>query len=455
MSKILIQNARVISSSLDYFSDIFIENGKIAAINHHIQNDEVDFAIDATEYLLFPGGIDAHVHLDLPTPAGNSSDNFDTGSNAAIAGGTTSIIDFVTPRRNQSLIEALEQRKIVAQNSHIDYKFHIGISRWNENTEKEMEICVKDFGVKSFKTYLAYKESIGIEYSELYQIIKTAKRLNALVTVHCENGDKVKQLQNQLISEEKTGPEFHPISRPPEIEAEAVKEVLEIAKQLDAPIYLVHISTKESVELIINARKQGVKVFAETCSQYLMLEDSVYKKSNFENAAYVISPPIREKSHSLALWKAIEEGVFDVIATDHCPFNLHGQKDKGLNNFTRIPNGAGGIEHRLSLLYTYGVLQNKITLNQFVDLTSTKPAKIFDVFPQKGEIAVGSDADILIWNPKAEKTISVKTQMQNCDSNIYEGIHTVGSPEYVIVNGEIAFSKGEFSTQVLHGKFLK
>ena len=455
MSKILIQNARIVTSSSDYFSDILIENGKIAAINHHIKNDEVDFTINAEEYLVFPGGIDAHVHLDLPTPAGNSSDNFDTGSNAAIAGGTTSIIDFVTPRKNQSLIEALEQRKIIAQNSHIDYKFHVGISGWNENTEKEMEICVKDFVVKSFKTYLAYKDSIGIEYSELYQIIKTAKSLNALVTVHCENGDKVKKLQNQLISEGKTGSEFHPISRPPEIEAEAVKEVLEIAKQLDVPIYLVHISTKESVELIINARKQGVKVFAETCPQYLMLDDSVYEKSNFENVAFVISPPIREKSHSLALWKAIEEGVFDVIATDHCPFNLHGQKDKGLNNFTRIPNGAGGIEHRLSLLYTYGVLQNKITINQFVDLTSTKPAKIFGIYPQKGEIAVGSDADILIWNPKTEKTISVKTHKQNCDSNIYEGINTIGAPEFVIVNGRIVFKNCILNLNEFNGNFLK
>jgi dihydropyrimidinase len=455
MADILIKNAHIITSSSDYFSNILIDQGKITAINHNIINAEIDLTIDASNYLVFPGGIDAHVHLDLPTPAGNSSDNFETGTLTAIAGGTTSIIDFVTPRRNQSLIEALEQRKIVAQNSCIDYKFHVGISGWNENTEKEMEICVKEYGVKSFKTYLAYKDSIGIEYSELTKIIKTAKNLNALVTVHCENGDKVKLLQNQLILEGKTGPEFHPISRPPEIEAEAVKEVLEIAKQLDAPIYLVHISTKESVELICEARKQGVKIFAETCPQYLILNDSVYEKPDFEKAAFVISPPIREKSHSVALWNAIQDGVFDVIATDHCPFNLHGQKDKGLNNFTRIPNGAGGIEHRLALLFTYGVLQDRITLNRFVEITSTKPAKIFGIYPQKGEIAVGSDADVLIWNPKIENTISVKTHHQNCDSNIYEGMKTLGAPEYVIVNGSIVFEKEQLFTNCHKGKYLQ
>lgn len=455
MANILIKSAHIITSTLDYFSDILIESGKITAINHNITAVNINHTIDANGFYVFSGGIDAHVHLDLPTPAGNSSDNFDTGSIAAIAGGTTSIIDFVTPRRNESLIDALIQRKIVAQNSHIDYKFHVGISGWNSNTANEMETCVKDYGVKSFKTYLAYKDSIGIDYSELSEIMKAAKSLNVLVTVHCENGDKIKLLQNQLILEGKTSPKYHPISRPPGAEAEAVKEVLQIAKQLDCAVYLVHISTEESVHLIRDAKKQGVKVFAETCPQYLMLNDSVYEKPDFESAAFVISPPIREERHSVALWKAIEDGTIDVVATDHCPFNLHGQKEKGINDFTKIPNGAGGIEHRLSLLYTYGVLQNRISLNRFVDLTSTKPAKTFGIYPQKGEIAVGSAADILIWNPKTENTISVKTHKQNCDSNIYEGIKTIGTPEYVIVNGEVAYDKGNLLTNKLEGRFLK
>ena len=450
----LIRNGTVVTSENTNVSDIFISNGKIIKIGKNLNHPESAELIDASGKYILPGGIDAHVHLDLPTPAGASSDNFETGSIAAIYGGTTSFIDFVTPSKNESLITAFDKRMNDAKNSKSDFAFHMSITSWNKDTAREMEICVKQFGIKSFKTYMAYKGAIGIEESELFEVMKTAASLNALVTVHCEMGDEIVLKQKEFIVAGKTSPKYHALSRPSECESQSVKNVIALAKQANCPVYIVHTSCKESLKYIEEAQNSGQIVYSETCPQYLLLDESVYELPLPASLAYVISPPLRKKSDQQYLWNGLKNGSVQVVATDHCPFNLIGQKDKGINNFSRIPNGAGGIEHRLSLLFTYGVLQNKISLNQFVALTSTNPAKIFGLYPKKGEIAVGSDADIIVWNPKIESIISAKTHHQHCDTNIYDGFRCKGIAENVFVKGKKIISNETPEFTGVSGRYL-
>jgi len=452
---LLIRQGKVVTSETTMVADILIVKNKIVEIGKNIKITDNTKIIDASGKYVFPGGIDAHVHLDLPSPTGPSSDNFETGTIAAIYGGTTSIIDFVTPSKNEPLISALKKRMKDAENSKTGFGFHMSITSWNKDTAEEMEICVKQYGITSFKTYMAYKGVIGIEEYELYEVMKIAAKLKAVVTVHCEMGDEIIRLQKKFISSGKTTPFYHALSHPASIEAESVKHVVELAKKTGCYVYIVHTSTKKSLEIIEKAQNSGQTVFSETCPQYLMLNDSVYELTLPDSLKYVISPPLRKKEDCHYLWKGLKNESVKVVATDHCPFNLTGQKDKGINDFTKIPNGAGGIEHRIALLYTYGVLKNRISLNQFVAITSTNPAKIFGLYPQKGEIAIGSDADLVIWNPEIENIISAKTHHQHCDTNIYEGFATKGSTEYVIINGEIVLEKEKLSVSKLKGNYLK
>jgi dihydropyrimidinase len=454
MKDLLIQHGTMITSEKTFLSDIYVSEGKISAIGNNLTFPDSTEIIDASGKYIFPGAIDPHVHFDLPTPAGPSSDNFETGSIAGIFGGTTSFIDFVTPHKKESLITALENRLKDAENSKTDFGFHMSITSWNKNIAKEMEICVKQYGITSFKCYMAYKGVIGIEEEELFEVMKKAASLNALVTVHCEIGDEILRLQKMFLSDGEKSPEFHALSRPSSVETESVKHVTALAQKANCPVYIVHTSAKESVETIANAQQKGQRIFSETCPQYLLLDDSVYILPLPESMKYVISPPMRKEEDQKMLWAGLKNNLIQTVATDHCPFNLKGQKDVGLHNFTRIPNGAGGIEHRLALLYTYGVLQNRISLNQFVALTSTNAAKIFGLYPQKGELAVGSDADITVWDPETENIISSKTHHQNCDSNIFEGFKTKGSAEYVISKGILVLSNGEENSENIKGNYL-
>ena len=456
MGHLLIKNGSIITEKGLLIRDILVKDKLIVSIDSNIQKpNSTTEVIDANSMYILPGAIDAHVHLDLPTPAGKSSDDFKTGSIAAIAGGTTSIIDFVTPAKEESLLKALKERKEVASQSLIDYGFHMGVCGWNKNSASEIEQCIKKEGITSFKVYLAYKGSVGIEDTELIKIMQTVAKFEALVTVHCEHGDVIKALQSEFISNKQSSPIYHALSHPASIETEAVYRVLAIAKIFGCKVYIVHVSAKESKVLIRKAQLAKQKVYAETCPQYLLLDDKKYNLPGFQSAAYVISPPLRKKADQMALWDGLKKGTFQVVATDHCPFNMKGQKDAGIHDFTKIPNGAGGIEHRMSLLYTYGVLKNKITLNQWVQLCCTQPAKIFGLFPQKGTISIGSDADILIWNPHKISKISKKKHFQQCDSDIYDDIKIKGSPEYVIVNGILAFDKGNIVNQSkLKGNYL-
>ncbi|MCK4677017.1 MAG: dihydropyrimidinase [Bacteroidales bacterium] len=452
---ILIKNGTIVTSTKSIKADIFVKNGKIDQIEKGlITNKSADKIINADGYYIFPGGIDPHVHMHLPTPAGYSSDDFFSGSRAALYGGTTTLLDFVTPRKGQPLREALEQRKREALLSLVDYSFHVSPVEWRDTMAEEIKSCVVEEGIGSFKVYMAYKETIGLNDENLFKVMTAVGKAGGIVMAHCELGDEIEKIRDSFAGENKIEPKYHPLSRPPNLESEAVKKAIKLAKATNCPLYVVHVSTKESLLHISEAQKRGQKVYAETCPQYLLLNDSMYEGSFRQASPYVMSPPLRKSDDNEALWDGIIDGTIQTIGTDHCPFMLE-QKMAGTGDFRKIPNGAGGIEHRLALLYSYGVLKNRISINRFVDIISTKPAKIFGLYPSKGEIAIGSDADLVIWNPEKENTISAKSHHQNCDTNIYEGFKTTGAPEYVMVNGMIALEEGKLITTPITGKFLK
>ena len=452
---ILITNGTIILQDKSVNADILISSSKISKIEQNIKiNTSETILINAKNKLVIPGGIDPHVHFDLSTPLGNSSDSFETGSRAALFGGTTSIIDFVTPMQGQSLIEALNDRKQIAKNCLIDYGFHMSITSWNNNTAKEMRQCVENEGINSFKTYLAYQDSIGISISQLSKVMEVAKNLGAIVNIHCEDDTMINNARLSLLKENKTSARYHPKSRPATAESQAVKSVIELAEKIKTKIYIVHVSAKESIKLIENSQKSNNFVYAETCPQYLLLDESFYNLKDYEGAKYVMSPPLRHISHQKVLWNGISNGIVATIATDHCPFYFNGQKSKGFNDFTKIPNGVGGVEHRLSLIYTFGVKERLISNKKFVELCSENAAKIFGIFPQKGAINVGSDADIVVWDSEKENTISSKTHHQNCDYDVYENFKTQGSAEYVIVNGKIAIKSGKLVNEKLQGNYI-
>lgn len=438
--KYLVINGTIINADSTTKADVAILGGKIESVGKLKPVDFPDYeTVDAAGLYLFPGGIDPHVHLVLPTPAGNSSDDFVSGSKAAIAGGTTSFIDFVTPRCGQSLTEALSLRREEAQASLCNWKLHLGISEWNEKVAGEARHCIRHEGIRSFKAYLAYRDTIGINPDELEQLMRIVGQEGGMVLVHCEDGEMISRLQRQYISEGKTNASFHALSRPKEAEINAIKTVISLSERTGCPTYIVHVSTGEGALAIRKAKEKGLKVYGETCIQYLVLNDSVYDPAlpNEKVLPYVISPPLRPETDRLKLWEELGKGTFDNVSTDHCPFNLHGQKDAGINDFTKIPNGAGGVEFRLSLLYTYGVLSGIISMNQFVSLTSANAAKIFGWGNNKGHISPGRDADIILWDPAKEWVISRKEQLQRCDSNIYEGIRVTGKVENIFIAGII------------------
>ena len=442
MNGYLICNGTLVTAEKSCREDLVVENGVITATGVF---DPALFpghqVIDAAGNYVIPGGFDPHVHFALPTPAGNSCDDFRSGSMAALSGGTTFFMDFVTPRRGQSLADALRARRDEARQAVAGCGLHVGISEWNPAIASEIVPCIEKEDIRSFKAYLAYRESIGIGYDELSGLMQVAGQAGALVMVHCEDGEMIARLQARFLREGRTKAMYHALSHPPEAEIRAIGRVIELAAKTNCPTYIVHTSTARGAEAIATAKASGINVFGETCPHYLLLDDDVYQagEDNMLALPYVVSPPLRTKSDQQGLWKGLSDGTFDVVATDHCPFNLFGQKERGMNDFTKIPNGAGSVEHRLSLLYTYGVLTGKITINQFVRLVSTRPAEIFGYGDTKGQLLPGYDADIVIWDPGFKTVISAKTHRQHCDSDIYEGFPVHGRAETGILGGEVVF----------------
>ncbi len=450
---ILIKNGTLVTAERTFAADILIKNGKISRVENPGLETTAAKTIDATGMLVFPGGIDPHVHMHLPTPAGYSSDDFRSGSRAALFGGTTTLIDFVTPHKGELLTDALRQRKTEAADCFTDYAFHMSPVEWRQSLPEEIKNCVEKEGIPSFKVYMAYKDSIGLEDEALQKVFHAVAAAGGMVTAHCELGDDIEHLRHQLAASGKTSPEFHPLSRPAELESRAVAKAIDFAKTAKCPFYIVHVSAAGSLDPIRQAQQSGLKVFAETCPHYLLLNDSRYSGTFEQTAPYVLSPPLRKKSDNRALWNALADGTIQSLGTDHCPFTME-QKRAGIHDFRKIANGAGSVEHRLTLLFTYGVLQNKISLNRFVELTSTGPAKIFGLYPQKGSLQPGADADVVVWNPKTEQIISAESHHMHCDHNIYEGFAVHGAPEFVIAHGQIAVEKGKWR-EIPPGKFLK
>lgn len=449
---IIIKGGTIVSSNKSYISDIKIEGEKITCIAENIQDDSAEI-INATGKLLFPGFIDSHTHLELDNGYMKTADNFETGTAAAIVGGTTTILDFATQNKGETLNEALDNWHKLAENiSSCDYGFHMAITEWNESVKSEI-VDMRNRGINSFKAYMAY-DSLRINDGEIYELLKCLKENGAILGVHCENGDMVNTMIKEQISEGHMTPKAHPKSRPNLVEAEAVSRFVDIAYLAKAPIYIVHLSTKESLEVVYNARKRGQIVYIETCPQYLLLDESMYEKDNFENAKFVLSPPLRGKEDIDSLWKAIENKTVDIIGTDHCSFNFKEQKEFGIDNFSKIPNGIPGVEHRPSLIYTYGVNSGKMTKEEMCNLLSEKIAKLFGMYPNKGAIQVGSDADIVIWDTEKKSVISAKTQTQNVDYTPFEGFEIVGGAEDVFLRGNHIVHNGKIINEKF-GKYVK
>jgi len=451
---ILIQNGDIVTAEKRWRGDIRCRHGQIVELAEALEPATEEEAVDASGQLVFPGGVDPHVHMELPVAGTVSSDDFESGTAAALAGGTTTIVDFVHPERGESFLEALAARRQEARKAVADYGLHMAVTWWGEETARWMADCVHEEGIPSFKLYMAYKETVGLEDADLIRALEASHKLDARVLVHAEHGDMVEYLRSRLAAEGSLGPEAHPRSRPLELEGEATSRMTILAGLTGTSVYIVHVTCQPAVEAVAKARALNQEVYGETCPQYLLLEESVYEKPEFEAASYVIAPPIRGAEHQKALWEALRNGVLQVVSTDHCPFNLERQKELGRNDFRRIPGGAAGVEHRLALLYSYGVRQGRIGLERFVDLVSTRPAQLFGLYPRKGSISVGADADLVIWDPDATGTISASTHHHHCDRSLYEGFAVTGLPSTVIAAGRVQYSDGDLRVERGAGRYL-
>ena len=451
---ILVKNADIITAQRRWLGDIRCRQGRIVELGQGLDPGVGEESLDAGDLLVFPGGVDPHVHMQLPVAGTVSADDFESGTAAALAGGTTTVIDFVHPQRGEDFVEALRARREEAQTAVADYGLHMAVTWWGEQTAEWIERCVREEGIPSFKIYMAYLETVGLGDQEIIRVLETTGRLGAVVLVHAEHGPIIEHLKEALFAAGQTGPAAHPRSRPPEAEGEANARVAMMARHTGAQIYIVHVTCRQALQAIAEARRYGQRIWAETCPQYLLLDESVYDLPDFESAAYVIAPPIRATEHQEPLWKAVADGTLQTVGTDHCPFDLAGQKELGSDDFRLIPGGAAGVEHRLALLYTHGVNPGRIDLHRFVDLVSTSPARIFGLYPRKGTIEVGSDADLVLWDPAATATVSAATHHHRCDRSIFEGFQTTGAPVTVIASGEIRYHDGTLRVETGAGRFL-
>ena len=455
MSRTLIRGGMIVSDLRSFQGDILIEADKIVAVEKKIAATAgSDRVIDAGGCEVFPGGVDPHVHMELETAAGTSSDDFASGSRAALAGGTTTLIDFVTPGRNEPLGAALAARKAAAQKSLCDYGLHMSVTAWNERSFSELGDCCRSGGIASVKAYLAYKETIGLEDREFLALLAAARKLNFITLVHAEAGDMVSFLSNELMAAGKKAAGSHPFARPPEVEGDAVARALLMARLAKVPLYVVHVSTRQGIAAIAEARRQGQAAIAETCPQYLLLDEGRYLGDADAASLYVMSPPLRAREHQQALWEALSGGLLQTVGSDHCPFQGVEKKRHATADFTRIPGGTGGVEYRLPLLYTFGVGAGRISVARFVDLVSTRPAKIFGLYPRKGTLRAGSDADIVVWDGEKKWTVAAAGQWQRCDHTVYEGLELQGAPRLVIRRGETVFADGRISAEPGRGLYL-
>ncbi len=449
MSKV-IKGGTIVTADRTYVADVLIEGGRIAGIGPNLSGDEV---LDASGCFVLPGGIDPHTHLEMPFMGTYSSDDFESGTRAALSGGTTTVVDFCLPSPQQSLLEARQRWDNKTSKASCDYSFHMAITWWSQQVFDEMETVVNS-GINTFKHFMAYKGALMVDDDEMYSSFQRCAALGAMPLVHAENGDIVAQLQEKLLAEGNNGPEGHAYSRPPAVEGEATNRAIMIADTAGVPLYVVHVSCEQSHEAIRRARQNGMRVYGEPLVQHLTLDESEYFNKDWDHSARrVMSPPFRNKQHQDSLWAGLQAGSLQVVATDHCAFTTE-QKRSGLGDFTKIPNGTGGLEDRLPVLWTRGVNSGRLTMNEFVAVTSTNIAKILNMYPKKGAILEGSDADIVVWDPKRSKVIAADKQQSAIDYNVFEGIEVVGLPRFTLTRGHVAISEDEINTQQGHGEFI-
>jgi dihydropyrimidinase len=452
---LLIKNGEIVTASERYVADIYCENETITRIDRNLAAPPGTEVLEARGKYVFPGFIDPHVHIYLPFMGSFAKDTHETASRAALVGGTTTFIEMICPARSEEPLAAFELWLGKAQGqSACDFTFHMGVTRYDDAAEKQLEEIVKR-GVSSFKVFLAYKGAFGVTDEELYRTLRLGKRLGVITTAHCENADLVLELQKKLLAEGKTGPEWHHESRPPRVEAEGVHHLLTFAELLDASVYIVHLSCDEALREALAGKYRGAKVWVETLIQYLLIDKTYAERPNFEGAKFVMSPPLRDKRNQDILWNGLREGFISTLATDHAPFDFGTQKTMGKNDFTKIPNGIPSLEDRVNAFYTYGVQRGRLDLHRFVDAGSTQAAKLFGLYPRKGAIQPGSDADLLVFDPAYRGTMSVKHQAMNVDYNPFEGMAIEGRPHAVTVRGKVAARDGKFVGEAGRGKFLQ
>lgn len=454
---IVLKNGKVVTPDKTFEADIRIENGIIKKIGK-ISAQGDDEIIDAAGRFILPGAIDTHTHFDLDTGTTVTADDFESGTKAAITGGTTTILDFATQNKGETLMEALDNWHAKADNkAYCDYGFHMAITDWNNKTSQDMLTMVNN-GVTSFKMYMAYKGTLQVDDTEIYEALLRSRELGTIIGFHCENGDIIASLVEAAKAEKHKGPFYHFKTRPESLEREAIVRLATIAEVTKAPVYVVHLSTESGLIEARRARSLGVNLLLETCPQYLLLDNSLYgeeQDTGFEAAKYVMSPPLRSCKDNFALWEGIKLNEIDFIGTDHCSFNFKGQKDIGKDDFSKIPNGAPGVEHRLYLMYTYGVCEGKISINKMTELLSTNAAKAFGLYPKKGIIKEGSDADLVIFNPDSETKITYKNQVQKVDYTPYEGFYIKGAVESVFLRGTQVVNDGKLVVNSPTGEFQK
>ncbi|MBI4544290.1 MAG: dihydropyrimidinase [Gemmatimonadetes bacterium] len=450
----LIQNGTIVTATDHYHGDVLIQDERIELIGTHLDL-QADRVIDASGRYVIPGGIDVHTHLDMPFGGTTSADDFETGTAAAAWGGTTSIIDFAIQYRGQTLQQAWENwMKKADGKAVIDYGFHMIITELSEQHEQEMDALVRE-GITSFKLFMAYPGVFMLDDATIFRaLLRTAKN-GGMICMHAENGGVIDVLVKRALAEGRTAPKYHALTRPARAEAEATHRAIALAEMADVPIYIVHLSAAEALEMVTEARGRGIPAYAETCPQYLFLSYDNYEEGGFEGAKYVMSPPLRPRETQARLWRGLAYNDLQVISTDHCPFCMKEQKELGVGDFSKIPNGAPGIETRMSLVYDGGVGAGRITLNRFVELTSTAPAKIFGLFPRKGTIAPGSDADIVVFDAQREQTLSAQSHHMRVDYNPYEGRVVKGVPEVVLSRGQAVIEQGKFVGRPGAGQFLR
>ena len=455
MSAVLIRGGTVVNADRAFRADVLCQSGRIVAVAEGLSAPAGATVVDAGGQYVMPGGIDPHTHMQLPFMGTTTMDDFYDGTAAAMAGGTTTIIDFVIPNPQQPLMEAYHIWRGWAEKAASDYSFHMAITWWDESVRRDMGTLVQQEGINSFKHFMAYKNAIMCDDETLVNSFKRALELGAMPTVHAENGELVFLLQQEVAAMGIKGPEGHPLSRPPAVEAEAANRAIAIADVLGVPIYVVHVSCAESAEAIARARARGQRVYGEVLAGHLVLDDSVYRHPDFASAAaHVMSPPFRPKGHQETLWRGLQSGNLHTTATDHCTF-CAAQKAAGRDDFAKIPNGCGGVEERLAVIWDAGVNSGRLTPSEFVAITSANTAKLFNIYPQKGCVWVGADADLVVWDPEGSKTLSAKTQFSKGDFNIFEGRTVRGIPSHTVSQGELVFVQGELRAVRGKGRYLK